>query len=379
MKNILFIGTLTEKHCKDGYTNAGNGLLSVLLEMKKRKLIKNIEAVNLANIYQNQIIMQKYDIVILVMNPFFLNNQGNQEILKSLKTHTKKIFLQIVWETDPLPSYWNWMWNSDIFDGFITPSRFVEQLLKNKTKKDIFYIPHYIDTSQFSQIDIEKKVNEKIFTVLTIGQWTKRKGLEEAIAGFSRALSIFPDCRLIVKYSGMKDINSLDIEAQVRNIIIMNSPKISSPIYVSNEEASIEELIDLYQNSSLLLFPSRGEGFGLPVAEAMSVGIPVLYTGWSSLPEVAIAKGNLPIKYLLDESIGMSQFGYEKGSKYAVPFMTHMIQLLEYKYFLWKEDKAKYFEETFENYKVIEERFGKEAIIKYLLEFVNHDNSGETL
>ena len=36
-----------------------------------------------------------------------------------------------------------------------------------------------------------------------------------------------------------------------------------------------------------MLFPSLYEGFGLPVIEAFSLGIPVLTTNTSSLPEVS--------------------------------------------------------------------------------------------
>ncbi len=370
MKNILFIGAIADKHSADGYTNAGIGMLNVLLEMKRRKLIKNVEAINLANFYQNQIVMQKYDVAILIMNPFFLNNIENQEILNNLKMHVKQIFLQIVWETDPLPFYWNWMWISNIFDGFIAPSRFVEKLIKDRTKKKVFYIPHYIDTNKFDQIDLNKKLKEEIYTVLTIGQWTKRKGLEDSIIAFSRALGLYSDCRLIVKYSGMKDNNDVNIEKQIINLALMNSVKLAAPIYSSSNNISYEELLDLYKNSSLLLYPSRGEGFGLPVAEAMSVGIPIIYTGWSAIPEIATAKGNLPIKFLLDESIGMAQFGYEKGSKYAVPYMTDLIQILEYKYFKWKENKEQYYKETIENYKIIDERFGMEKLIEYITNFI---------
>jgi len=43
----------------------------------------------------------------------------------------------------------------------------------------------------------------------------------------------------------------------------------------------------LYQGARLLAFPSLYEGFGLPVLEAMTCGIPVLTSNVSSLPEVA--------------------------------------------------------------------------------------------
>jgi glycosyltransferase involved in cell wall biosynthesis len=49
---------------------------------------------------------------------------------------------------------------------------------------------------------------------------------------------------------------------------------------------SDERLIELYQRASLFVFPSRYEGFGLPVLEAMACGCPVISSSASSLPEV---------------------------------------------------------------------------------------------
>jgi glycosyltransferase involved in cell wall biosynthesis len=56
---------------------------------------------------------------------------------------------------------------------------------------------------------------------------------------------------------------------------------------------SDEQLEDLYARASLLVLPSRCEGFGLPVAEAMSRGIPVVVARSTSLPEVAGGAGIL--------------------------------------------------------------------------------------
>ncbi len=51
--------------------------------------------------------------------------------------------------------------------------------------------------------------------------------------------------------------------------------------------ASASDLPDLYCGAELFVFPSLYEGFGLPVLEAMSCGIPVACSNTSSIPEVA--------------------------------------------------------------------------------------------
>ena len=50
---------------------------------------------------------------------------------------------------------------------------------------------------------------------------------------------------------------------------------------------SEEEKVALYKGSIALVFPSLYEGFGLPILEAQKLGIPVISSNSSSLPEVA--------------------------------------------------------------------------------------------
>ena len=45
-------------------------------------------------------------------------------------------------------------------------------------------------------------------------------------------------------------------------------------------------LLNLYRGASMLVYPSRYEGFGLPVLEAMQCGIPVVAARAASIPEL---------------------------------------------------------------------------------------------
>ena len=53
-----------------------------------------------------------------------------------------------------------------------------------------------------------------------------------------------------------------------------------------NGFVSDDQLKLLYRKAFLFIFPSFFEGFGLPVLEAMSMGVPTICSNSSSIPEV---------------------------------------------------------------------------------------------
>ncbi len=59
-----------------------------------------------------------------------------------------------------------------------------------------------------------------------------------------------------------------------------------SPLIVFARTVDDASLLALYRSASALVYPSRYEGFGLPLLEAMRVGVPVIAASASSIPEV---------------------------------------------------------------------------------------------
>jgi glycosyltransferase involved in cell wall biosynthesis len=56
------------------------------------------------------------------------------------------------------------------------------------------------------------------------------------------------------------------------------------------------ELADLYASAHCFVFPSYGEGFGLTLAEAMSTGLPAVFTNCGGVTEFASRKNGYPVK-----------------------------------------------------------------------------------
>jgi glycosyltransferase involved in cell wall biosynthesis len=118
----------------------------------------------------------------------------------------------------------------------------------------------------------EPSASEKI--VLSVGTLQKRKNITRLVCAFE-ALS--PEWKLVL--AGATDAADKDTLAQIEN-----SPR-RADIRVLGY-VTPPQLQDLYSRAVIFAFPSLGEGFGLPVLEAMAAGVCVLTSNCTALPEV---------------------------------------------------------------------------------------------
>lgn len=112
---------------------------------------------------------------------------------------------------------------------------------------------------------------------LFVGTINPRKNIATLIKAFDEVKKSYEEDQLVI--AGEYGWNSDDVKMLIENSIYKKD--IIKTGYVSELEKEI-----LYRNANAFVFPSILEGFGLPVLEAMSIGIPVISSNVSSMPEV---------------------------------------------------------------------------------------------
>jgi glycosyltransferase involved in cell wall biosynthesis len=155
---------------------------------------------------------------------------------------------------------------------------------KNTVSQKIIVIPLGVDLGGKVIIDenntnILKRNNlsQKKY-LLFIGTIEPRKNIKSILIAYSRLSESFSEYKLVVV--GRKGWHYKDIYQKVAELKL--GDKIVFTDFVTETEKNI-----LLKSCYLFLYPSFYEGFGIPVLEALSFGIPTITSNISSMPEVA--------------------------------------------------------------------------------------------
>ena len=169
------------------------------------------------------------------------------------------------------------------------------------------------------------------FTFLFIGTVTtvNRKGVLEAVEAFKKEFKGNKNVRFVIKASNLSLSNEmiLSIKEDLR-------------IKIIRDKLSYEEMNSLYQEADCFVFPTHGEGFGLPPLEAIATGLPAIVTNWMGCKE--FAKDNIcyPIEVTrLEEAMYFEDYG-DVGD-WAIVKVKDIRKKMRYIYDHKEEAKAK--------------------------------------
>lgn len=179
-------------------------------------------------------------------------------------------------------------------DGVVAYSRHGQNALK-AAGIDAAYIPHGIDLGVFHEGD-QAKAREMLgfpqgkflFGMVAANTfYPSRKGIPQAMLAFSRVREAFRDVAL---YLHMVD-NDVREGVNVRQIaeslgLVVGEDVLIASQYDLQIGYPVNAMVQIYRALDVLLNPSLGEGFGIPLLEAMACGTPAIATNCTSMVEL---------------------------------------------------------------------------------------------
>jgi len=120
----------------------------------------------------------------------------------------------------------------------------------------------------------------KPFRFLIIAKYEIRKSYDEILQAFSEEYGNNPDFELVIKSDHFKNHSAMadELREKIKNTGATN-------IDLRWGLHDIVQLSNLYRSADVFLFPTKGEGWGLPLIEAAACGLPIITTFYSGHTE----------------------------------------------------------------------------------------------
>lgn len=152
-------------------------------------------------------------------------------------------------------------------------------------------VPEGVDPEMFRPQPSTQVHSGRAFRFLCIGKYEERKGYRQLFEAFKMSFHGDRGTELIVKADYF-----IDHERKHAALVAGLSHFGCENIRSVSGRMSTAELANLYRSADAFVFPSRSEGWGLPLIEALSSGLPAIavnYSGQSeylsAIPELFLA------------------------------------------------------------------------------------------
>lgn len=223
----------------------------------------------------------------------------------------------------------------------IAMSRFGEKALRD-AGLDPLYVPHGVDTNVFrpvaNRVEVRDalKIPQDAFLVGMVannqGHGPPRKAFPQAVQAFAAFQKTRPDAHLYL-HTEMSGNRGRGPAQGVDLLALLDAFEVPLSAVHWTDQLDLETgvpaefMVGLYNSMDVLLSPSYGEGFGVPIIEAQACGTPVIVTNWTSMPELCGSGwivGGEPVWHVIPEGCG--------DSFWMAPFVGDIIEALNQAY-----------------------------------------------
>ena len=186
------------------------------------------------------------------------------------------------WEYGGIPQAWIEPINSHIDEIWVYSKWLKECYVRSGIPEDkIALVPLGVDVVTFNTAGPTLSLSvDRAVRFLFVGGTIARKGFDVLLDTYLSIFTPDDDVCLVVKPFGSDSVyRDSSMDDRVR---VAMADQRNPAIELVDRRLSRQEMAMLYRSCDVLVHPYRGEGFGLPIAEAMACGLPTLVTGYGA-------------------------------------------------------------------------------------------------
>lgn len=211
------------------------------------------------------------------------------------------------WELEEFPE---WLHSAfELVDEIWTVSEFCARAIREHTDLPVHVFPAPV--RELAMARPRTREHTQFLFAFDFNSVAERKNPWGLIEAFQRAFGDREDVRLVVK-----TINAAKHPVAAERLRVLASA--DSRVRLIEDYLSVTELERLYADSDAYVSLHRSEGFGLTVAQAMVMGIPVVATDYSSTTEFLGEHTGWPVPYTFT-TVGEHCFPYQPDAFWAEP------------------------------------------------------------
>jgi glycosyltransferase involved in cell wall biosynthesis len=159
------------------------------------------------------------------------------------------------------------------------------------------YVPHGVETSVYCPGDKAEArerlgLPQDVFVAAMVAAnkgYPSRKAYPECLWAWREFVKVHPDAVLYLHTHMNANNQGIDLPLLIRKLGIPTDNVRYCDQYYNTLGFDDDYMVAAYRAADVLLSPSMGEGFGLPILEAQSCGCPVIVGDWTSMPELCFA------------------------------------------------------------------------------------------